>query len=320
MSLGQLVASGRFTSDGSAKDIVLRSDIDFMRVINFTQQATTANPGRGIQFDWQRGLADNAGFMISKENSASTVTFETIATGGFSLKDTSNQAPEAAQATSGTDIAKATSVVTLTAHGYSVGDRVRMYGTVAMLQIAGMEFTVTAVPDANSFTLGYIDMTGFAADATAGFARRIPNNPLYTPERNWITGISAAASAVVTLSVTHNLAVNDQVRLIVPTVFGMTQANEQSAKVTAVSTANNTVTLDLDSSAYTAFAFPTSASVPFTHAQLIPFGDVANGVEQALDNNAKLLMHLAAGVDSPAGSTSDVIYWQAFKSAVVNQE
>lgn len=320
MSLGQLVASGKFTSDGSAKDIVLRSDIDFMRVINFTQQATTQTTGRGIQFEWQRGLADDAGFMISKENSASTVTFETITSGGFTLKDTSEQAPEAAKATSGTDIAKATSVVTVTSHGYSVGDRVRMYGTTSMLQIAGMEFTITAVPDANSFTLGYIDMSGFAADATAGFVRRIPNSPLYTPEQNWITGITKASQAVVTLSVTHGLAVDDEVRLKVPSAFGMVEADGLVGKVVAVSTANNTVTLDIDSSAFTTFAFPASGSVPFTHAQLVPFGDVSTNVDQALDNNAKLLMRLAAGADSPAGSSSDVIYWQAFKSAVVNQE
>lgn len=319
MSLGQLVASGRFTSDGSAKNIVLRSDFDHMRVINYTQQATTANPGRGIQFDWQRGMADDTGLMISKENSANTVTYEALSSGGFTLKNTSVQEPEAAK--TGTAITAANpAVVTLNSHGYSVGDRVRLYSTTGMLQIAGMEFSITAVGGANNFTLGYLDASGFAAAATAVTARRIPNNPLYVPERNWITNISQAASAVVTLSVTHNLAVNDKVRLIVPSAFGMVQADQQVATVTAVSTANNTVTLDLDSSAFTAFAFPASAGVPFTHAQLVPFGDVANGVDQALDNNSQLLMRLAAGVDSPAGSSSDVIYWQAYKSAVVNQE
>lgn len=319
MSLGQLVASGRFTSTGAAKDIVLRSDVDFMEVINFTQQATTQATGRGIQFQWQRGLADGAGFMISKENAASTVTFETISSGGFSLKDTSEQAPEAA--VTGTAITAASpAVVTAVAHGYSVGDRVRIYSSTGMLQIAGMEFTVTAVGGANSFTLGYLDASGFAAAATALQARRIPNNPLYAPEANWITGITAAANAVVTMSVTHGLAIGDQVRLNVPSEFGMVQADGKSAKVLAVNTTNNTVTLDLDSSGFTAFAFPASASVPFTHAQLVPFGDQSTNVDQALDNDSKLLMKLHAGVDSPAGSSSDVIYWRAYKSAIVDNE
>jgi len=319
MALGQLIASGSFTSDGSAKDIVLRSDFDFMVVNNYTQQATTQNPGRGIEFKWQRGFADDAGLMISKENAANTVTHEVITSGGFTRRDTSVQAPEAAK--TGTAITAANpAVATLNSHGYSVGDRLRLYSTTGMLQVAGMEFTVTAVGGANNFTLGYLDASGFAAAATAITARRIPNNPSYVPAVNWITKITQAAQAVVTLSVTHNLAVNDQVRLIVPSAFGMIQADQQTAKVVAVSTANNTVTLDIDSSAFTAFAFPASASVPFTHAQLVPYGDVANGVDQALDNQAEIVMRLAAGVDSPAGSTSDVIYWQAFKAAVVNQE
>jgi len=321
MSSLQLVASGSFTSAGAAKQIALRSDFDFFETENHTQAATTQTTGRGIEFSWRKGYASDSAKMISKEDSASTVTHEVVTSGGFTRVDQSVQAPEAAKATSGTDIAKATSVVTSTAHGYSVGDRVRMYGTTAMLQIAGMEFTITAVPDANSFTLGYIDMSGFAADATAGFSRRIPNNPLYVPTKNYITGITAATSAVVTLSVTHNLAVNDKVRLHVPAVFGMTQANNIVGTVSAVSTANNTVTLsDVDSSAFTAFAFPASASVPFTHAHLVPFGDVANGVEQALDNQAQIVMNLAAGADSPAGLTNDIIYWRAWKAGFVNNE
>lgn len=321
MSSLQLVASGSFTADGSAKDIALRSDFDYFETENHTQMATTQTTGRGVFFRWYNGYASDSAYMISKEDSANTVTHEVVSSGGFTRVDQSVQAPEAAKATSGTDIAKATSVVTVTSHGYSVNDRVRMYGTTGMLQVAGMEFTITAVPSANSFTLGYIDMSGFAADATAGFARRIPNNPLYVPAKNYITGITAANPAVVTLSLTHNLAVGDKVRLHVPSAFGMVQADNVVGEVTAVSTANNTVTLgDVDASAWTAFAFPASASVPFTHAHLVPFGDVANGVEQALDNQAQIVMKLAAGADSPAGSANDVIYWRAWKAGFVNNE
>jgi len=321
MSSLQLVASGSFTADGSAKEIALRSDFDYFETENHTQMATTANPGRGVFFRWYNGYAADSAAMVSKENSANTVTYEVVSSGGFTRVDESVQAPEAAQATSGTDVTAANpAVVTVTAHGYSTGDRVRMYGTTGMLQIAGMEFHVTRV-DANSFQLTYLDASGFAAVATAGFARRIPNNPLYVPAKNYITGITAANPAVVTLSLTHNLAVGDKVRLHVPSAFGMSQADNVVGEVTAVSTANNTVTLgDVDASTWTAFAFPASASVPFTHAHLVPFGDVANGVDQALDNQAQIIMKLAAGVDSPAGSANDVIYWRAWKAGFVNNE
>lgn len=321
MSSLQLVASGSFTSDGSAKDIPLRSNFDYFETENHTQMATTQATGRGVFFRWYRGYADDSAAMVSKENTANTVTYEVVTSGGFTRVDQSVQAPEAAKATSGTDVTAANpAVVTVTSHGYSNGDRIRMYGTTGMLQIAGMEFTIGSV-GANDFELSYLDASGFAAVATAGFARRIPNNPLYVPAKNYITGITAANPAIVTLSLTHNLAVGDKVRLNVPSAFGMVQADGLVGEVTAVSTANNTVTLgDIDSSAFTAFAFPASASVPFTHAHLVPFGSVANGVEQAFDNQAQIVMHLAAGADSPAGSNNDVIYWRAWKAGFVNNE
>ena len=319
----QLVASGSFTSDGTAKTIPLRSDFDYFECENHTQMATTQNPGRGVFFRWYNGYASDSAYMVSKENSANTVTHEVVTSGGFVRRDTSVQTPEAAQATSGTDVTAANpAVVTVTGHGYSTGDRVRIYGTTSMLQIAGMEFHVTRV-DANSFQLTYLDASGFAAAATAGFARRIPNNPLYVPARNYITGITAANPMVVTLSLTHNLAVGDKVRLHVSSDFGMTQADGLVGEVTAVSTANNTITLgDIDASAFTAFSFPTSATAAggVTHAHVVPFGSVANGVDQALDNQGQILMSLAAGADSPAGSNNDVIYWRAFKSGFVNNE
>jgi len=321
MSSLQLVASGSFTSAGAAKQIALRSDFDYFETENHTQMATTQATGRGVFFRWYNGYAADSAFMVSKAANDNTVTYEVVTSGGFSRVDQSVQAPEAAKATSGTDITQAApAVVTVTSHGYSNGDRIRMYGTTGMLQIAGMEFTIGSV-GANDFELSYLDSSGFAAVATAGFARRIPNNPLYVPAKNYITAITAANPAVVTLSVTHNLAVGDKVRLHVASDFGMTQADNVVGEVSAVSTANNTVTLgDVNSSAWTAFAFPASASVPFTHAHLVPFGDVANGVEQALDNQAQIVMNLAAGADSPAGSTSDVIYWRAWKAGFVNNE
>jgi len=320
----QLIASGSFTSDETAKNIPLRSDFDYFEVENHTQMATTQTTGRGVMFRWYNGYADDSAFMVSKEDSADTVTYEVVTSGGFTRVDSSVQSPEAAKATSGTDVTAADpAVVTVTAHGYSVGDRVRLYGTADMYQIAGMEFTVTAVPSANSFTLGYLDASGFASPATAGFVRRIPNNPLYVPSVNYITGITQANPAVVTLSITHNLVVGDKVKLHVSDAYGMSQAEGVVGTVSAVDTANNTITLgDVDSSAWDAFAFPTSAVAAggVTQAHIVPFGTVSNGVESALDNEAQILMRLAAGADSPAGSDGDVIYWRALKSGYVNNE
>lgn len=327
MADGQIIAQGRFTSDGTAKDLVLRSDFDYMEVLNYTQAATTQTTGRGVKFEWQRGLADNAGFMFTKQDSANALDLEVITSGGFLRVDSSNQAPEAAQALSGTEIDISNSRFTCTGHGYSVGDRVRIINPTSLLEVGGYEVTITQVVDANTFTAGYWDMSGLSADATGGSVRRIPNGPQFRPQKNWITNISQAANAVVTLSVTHGLAVGDMVRLSVPSLFGMVEADGLAAKVTAVTAtatgavgaASNTVTLDLDTSGFTAFSFPASASAG-SPALLIPFGTKATDVDQALDNESEILMRLGAGADGPAGSSSDVIYWRALKAASVNNE
>lgn len=314
----QVIASGSFTSAGAAKNIALRSDFDVFRVWNYTQSATTQTTGRGCKFEWQRGMADGAGFMFTKQDSANALDLEVITSGGFTRVDQSNQVLGAAQATSGTDITAADpAVVTVTGHGYSVGDRVRLYGTTGMLQIAGYDFTITAVPGANSFTLGYLDASGFAAVATAGFVRKVPNNPIYSPQANRVTGITAANPMVVTLAVTHGMSVGETVRLNVSSDFGMVEADGLLGEITAVSTANNTITLDIDASAFTAFAFPTSAvaAAGVTPAHVVPVGDAGVVLTGAMDNTAQIVMELGSGADGPAGSTSDVIYWEALASS-----
>lgn len=317
-SYGTLIQSGRFTSDGTSVDLQIRSDVDFMRVINLTQSATTQTPGRGCVFEWQRGFANNAGIMWTKQDGANAIDLEQITSGGFLLVDSSNQTPEAAQ--TGTAITAATpAVVTINGHGYSNGDVVRLYNTTGMLQIAGMEFTINNVM-ANTFDLPYLPAVGFAAPATAVTARRLPFQPLYQPRRRFITSITQAASAVVTLSVDHGYVVGDLLRFNVPSEFGMTQIDGLIGEVTAINTTTNTVTVNINSSAFTAFAFPTSASVPFTFAQTIPVGDDGLESDNPTTNTGYIGIRLGAGADGPAGSTNDVIYWQAYKSILVDNQ
>jgi hypothetical protein len=310
----QLIASGSFTSAGVAKNIALRSDFDVFRVWNYTQSATTQATGRGCKFEWQRGLAAGEGFMLTKQNAANALDLEVITTGGFTRVDQSSQVLGAAQSTGGAITAANPAEVTLTGHGYSNGDRVRLYGSTGMLEVAGYDFTVSSVA-ANTFEL-YLDASGFGAAATAVTARKVPNNPLYAPAGNRITGITAAASAVVTLAVTHGMSVGEKIRLKVSSDFGMVEMDGLLGEITAVSTANNTVTLNIDSSAFTAFAFPTSAvaALGVTPAHIVPVGDAASVLSGAIENTAQIVMELGAGADGPAGSSADVIYWEALAS------
>jgi len=308
------IASGSFTSDGSAKQIALRSDFDIFRVLNETQSATTQATGRGCAFEWRRGMADGEAFMWTKQNASNALDLEFATSGGFTRVDQSNNVLGAELTMSGTEITAANpAVVTVTSHGYSTGDIVRVYNTTAMLQIAGYDFHVTRV-DANSFQLTYLDASGFAAAATAGNCRKVPNNPIFSPFKNNITGMTAASPMVVTLAVTHGLSVGEKVRLKVPSAFGMVEANDLIGEITAVGT--NTISLDIDASAFTAFAFPTSAvaAAGVTPAHIVPVGDAATVLAGSMDNSAQIVMELAAGADGPAGSSNDVIYWEALSS------
>jgi hypothetical protein len=125
------------------------------------------------------------------------------------------------------------------------------------------------------------------------------------------------------MSVTHGFTVGQAVRIKVPAAYGMTEIDNLIGNITAISTANNTITVDIDSSTFTAFAFPATADVPFTPALVVPVGmdatgSTANSLDDATDNVSFLGIELGAGIDGPAGSSSDVIYWRAGKSFSVS--
>jgi hypothetical protein len=313
MPYGEVQESGSFTSAGVDKFIPLRADLDWMEVKNFTQQATTQNPGRGIAFSWQRGMADDVGMMVSKENAANTVTYETLASGGF-LRIEEKDAESLEAAVTATAITAANPpVVTATSHGYQTGDVVRLVGTTGELQASGIDYHVSRV-DANSFQLTYADFSGFAAAATAASCRRYLYENPFTPRKKYITSISQAASAVIEFTSLHGYAVGEVISLRVPAAFGMIEIDSLELEITAIAT--NTVTVDLNSTAFTAFAYPLSGAVPFTQAHSVAVGEKGNVLSGAVRNSARLVMRLAAGVDSPAGSTSDVIFWRAGKSSL----
>lgn len=310
---GSIVQTGSFTSDGTAKQLSLREGVDWMEVINYTQSATTQSTGRGVMFRWQRGMSSDTGIMYTKENSGNGLDLETLSSGGFTLLDSSDQSPGAA--VTGTTITKADPpVCTATSHGFITGDTVRIYSSDEMDQMNGMDFTIERT-GANTFTLLYMDTNTSNFTASTEFeCRKLPNPPIFKPRRRYITAVSTGATTTVTASVTHGYAVGEVVSFRVPSIWGMTQLNELDGEILSVNTTNNTITVDIDSSAFTAFAWPPASASPLTFAQIVPVGTESNDTDDATDNVAILGMELAAGADSPAGSSSDVIYWRAGKA------
>lgn len=325
---GTIIQQGYFTSDGSNKTLELRSSVDWIKVYNYTQAATQQATGRGVEFYWQRGMAQDTGLEWKKTNSTDALNLVTLSSGGFKLIDSSVQTPGALNngSTGISAISNAAIPVATvgSTSGMAAGSIVRIFNTTSAQQLGGFDFTVGYNTfSSTTFSLDY--MSQLAVAGTTGSFRVIPFDPIYYPRRRYITKVTKAASAVVTLSVTHGYKVGQKVRFVVPAAYGMVELDGLQGTITAIdttTTSGNTITVDIDSSGFTTFAWPATAAVPFTAAEVVPLGeDTAQALSSGTDilsdatlNTAYIGIVLAAGAQSPAGSSGDVIYWVAGKS------
>ena len=309
---GTIIQQGRFTSTGETVELQIRSDVDWMEVYNRTQWATTNTPGRGVKFYWQRGLDAGEAFGFAKDAAADTLEGQFIASNGFTLLDTSGSPLDTLNATITAISTAAIPVATNSGiNGLSAGDVVRIIDVTDAQQLGGFDFTVgNNTLTLTTFSLDYMSL--LAGAGVAGSWRRIRFQPQFYPRHRFATVITQASNAVVTMSVTHGFTAGQAVRFRVPAAYGMTEIDGLIGNITAVSTANNTITVDIDSSTFTA-------------ALVVPVGQTANGtfantLDDATDNQSFIGMELGAGINGPAGSTDDVIYWRAGKSFSVTNE
>lgn len=290
------IIRGTFTSTGVAKFLSLPMIPDTIEVWNKTKWATTTNHigTQAIGF-----AEDAAGTAYVTESNGTAWLGKIITTGGFTFINagTYQYGPTATI----TGIVAATGIVTTNAaHGFVVGDAVLLYGTTGMLQIAGLVTSVTAVGSPTTFTIGNIPTAGFAAAATAGFAKKVLYPDLYVPFVNTITAITTGATTTIATSVNHSFVVGQEVFFVIPNtgfvnttpVWGTTQLDSQvvvqatgipqQAYITSITNAN-TFVVNVNSTGFGAFTFPTSAqaALGITFAQVAAIGDSNNGFVQA---------------------------------------
>jgi hypothetical protein len=284
--------------------IQIPSNADWVSVRNFTESGVagtsgayfngTANAFVGVEFFWQRGMAAGAAFVKYYTNGAAVITGDTIATGGFTLYDPSGQSI-GAQPLLGNPVATTAStnvtrpvVSTGNTAGISVGTVVRLSNT-AQTDVNGIDFVVGAVTANTSFTL----LTATNALATApgaiggaGFYRIVynANSKLFYPRLRYVVNITQAANAQVSTSVAHGLTPGQEVRFNIPTVSGMTQLNPQldnnyfpqSSSVAAIVLTvvdDYNFTININTTSYTAFTWPTIAQQPSSFPSVTPFGE-----------------------------------------------
>lgn len=321
---GTILLSGKFTSDGTTKLVNIPSDADYMYVINYTNIENQDDDG--VRFYWQRGMDDDTGIEYYKINGADDLAVTALASDGFTRVDTSANPFSAAVALTAATDATQPVVSTASTAGLANGDVVLLTGMTGQESLGGYEFQIDTLVANTSFRLAYAMANSPGAAATAGNWRKVKWDPIYYPRRRFVANITAANPAVVTTTVDHGLSVGQKVRMVVPAVFDMVQMDGLAATVTAVTA--STLTLDIDSSGFTAFSFALPADVPFSPALVVPFGeDTAeansanvDALQDATDNQSVIAMSLAPGDDGPAGANNDVMYWVAGKSTLVNNE
>jgi len=302
-----LIAQGHFTSTGAATTVELPKEPHYFVITNRSTWGTA--PTAVVRSEWYNGFADGQAITLT-EGGGSALTGTAIAAGGagFTYVDLSAQTPGALVAT-GTAATNATPIVVADATSPAVGDIVRMFNTTGMLQISSLDYTVTAVTAGVNFTLGYAVGAGYAAPATNADYRIIPAK-YYSPYRRWIANITAAAAAVISVTVAHNYVVGDYITVHNPDAnFGMPEIDGVTGLVTAVTA--NTITTDINSAAFTAFAYPTSAiaaaGCSFPH--VTNTGEVSTKLTSSMDNTAYYGMYLDTGV---VGANTNVMDWMAF--------
>ncbi|NJL54196.1 hypothetical protein HC928_02770 [bacterium] len=309
--------TGTFTSDGTAFTLNVPSGYTEIELTNLTDLGSTEAASPIMKAWGTSSMSAGAGIYAAKTSGAATIALPTtVAANGFTfISDSGNQTPEAAlTVTSATNAAPPVLSMASSTGNVAQGDIVRYYGAAGQLNIAGMDFTAGTVVANTSIALAYMGAPGAAG--TGGSVRRIPYDARYYPRWRYITSITAASSAVITMSVTHGLTVGQKVRIIVPDAFGMTQMNNRLATITAINTTTNTITVDVNSTGFTAFAFPSSATAAagVTFALVVPVGEAAtlpyaNLLDDATDNRSVLGVRIGTAVQT----TGKVYQWVARK-------
>ena len=286
-----IISQGTFTQPSTAANqiIPLPSGCDYFKTYNYTKAIANAPTG-AFMGEWFGGgiTASNDGIRWGKAGSTSVIVdnFQNSSSNpsaGFTFV-TTPPVPQAAL--TGTTITKASAAVASVTNTYSNGDQVIIYNAVGMEQISGMVFTISSV-SGSQFTLLGLNSSAFATSATAFNVRRLTQNPQgittpVAPSILYVTAVSQAVGAQVTFSQQHNLVVGQKIEFTVPGSFGMVQLNnfnQPGSKPIIVASIVDTynITINIDTTNYTAFALPASSGSPTTQlfATVAPAGQAA---------------------------------------------
>ncbi len=300
------ITSGTFVNVASTpKFIPLVQGVSRFSLYNLTRSGVTAlgvsgslTSDRIVQADFIAGVTSAGTALIKQQGTVSGILAPInngiAAINGFTYIDAANRTLGPAIAVSSFVPGTTTTFTTGTAHGFLVGDIVRIYGLTSAPELGGLAMTVTAVGSPTTFTTLLNSVNSLTS---VGFVRKIgsaalPPSSLYYPEIRAIAAISKANPMVVTTLVQQNYQIGDVVRFQIPQTpqdipsgvngYGMNELNSTGngivveATVSAVNNAIGTQTVtfaNVNSTAFTTFAWPGTGFYPISLPVMIPQGE-----------------------------------------------
>jgi len=310
------------TTTGSPLSIPLTGPYTSIKLYNNTAYGTSPGTPAMIEAYWNNYMAQGTALILENVSSTAAVQSVVATSGGISLY---NQAapPIFPVQTNGTTITAANPAVAsipTASTNFSNGQTVRLTNVVGAPQLNGFLFTISNVTG-TSFTIPYLDASGFAAGATSFHAQVVyPLSQITFPANNLITKIITGLTTTIQLAVTHNYFVglapgggSGQVDLTIPAEYGAQGLNRQEYgnpnpwTITAINTVlPNSITINANSSGVLPFAFPTAAvwstNKP-TPPQTTPFGQTPYNYQNASLFNPQWILGLGANVCGTGAGT-----------------
>lgn len=338
-----------------AVNIPMTAKPDWVIVKNLTNWGDTTAI-TSIESEWFSSMAQGAYKSLDQAITTNILSSNTGTSGGFTFIDQSNPptfTKVAVTTVNGTTFVVATGTTT----GINVGDTVRLINIVGGHQISGPTlYQVTAVSAGVSITLGYAASAAGAglvvANATTGFYQKVYPGQ-FLPNTLPVAYITQATQAVVYFFRQNPYIPGELVDFQIPTPYGMTQLSNLTgksgsgpftsnpsgaARVLSVtnSTTVSSITIDIDTTGFTAFQYPTSAAfaggaspavcipagsgvVPLNGSATIPASPPGTALADAFDNKSQYVMNLGLNVVGAASAAMVVMAFKAdFNNGITN--
>lgn len=243
----------------------------FIAVRNVTgHSATGLSSTLPVATEFYPNGSDGATFGYGINNSGALVPVS-LTSGGISVGTTAPMQSGTPIAITAITAANPAVVTCADTSSLSSGQDVWIAYATGMSQIAQMPFTIEVL-SGTTFSLKYLNASGFSSPATVGSVVPLINYGAATnPFTNFITSISSVGlQTEIVFSVAQNFQVGQMIQVYVPTNFGGMQelnlntgqyspSNLGGYQITAVNASTNTVTINVNSSSFGAFAFPSNA-------------------------------------------------------------